>query len=128
MEGFSRNLRKEITKNSKWYFCDNGIRNTVIANFNRADLRNDAGQLWENYIISERIKYQHYRRKNANNFFWRTYDQQEIDWIEEKEGSLSSFEFKLSSSKVKPPSSWKNTYPEAHFKVITPENYSDWLS
>ncbi|MBN2864119.1 MAG: ATP-binding protein [Bacteroidales bacterium] len=128
VEGFSRNLRKEITKNSKWYFCDNGIRNSVIANFSSVNLRNDTGQLWENYIISERLKYQHYRRKNANNFFWRTYDQQEIDWIEEKEGSLSGFEFKWSSEKVKTPATWKNTYPDAEFKIITPNNYSDWLS
>jgi predicted AAA+ superfamily ATPase len=82
--GFSRNLRKEISKSSKWYFFDNGIRNILVANLNPIDLRNDAGQLWENYIISERIKFQQNTGMIVNNYFWRTYDQQEIDWIEER--------------------------------------------
>jgi len=128
IEGFSRNLRKEIVKNSKWYFSDNGIRNAVIANFNNISLRNDAGQLWENYIISERVKFQQYTRTSVNNFFWRTYDQQEIDWIEEKEGFLTGFEFKWSEIKVKPPISWIKTYPDAGFEVITPDNYFSWIS
>ncbi len=128
VEGFSRNLRKEITKNSKWYFFDNGIRNAIIANHNNIELRNDAGQLWENYIISERLKYQHCKRKEANNFFWRTYDQQEIDWVEEREGSISGFEFKWSGSKIKPPATWSKSYPEAGFRVINPENYFEWIS
>jgi predicted AAA+ superfamily ATPase len=128
VEGFSRNLRKEITKNSKWYFSDNGIRNAVVANFNNIGLRNDAGQLWENYIISERLKYQQYKRKATNNFFWRTYDQQEIDWIEEREGHLTGYEFKWSELKAKPPASWIRTYPDAGFELITSQNYFDWLS
>jgi len=128
VEGFSRNLRKEIVKNSKWYFSDNGIRNSLIANFNKLNLRNDIGQLWENYIISERIKFQQYTRTSVNNFFWRTYDQQEIDWIEEKEGSLTGFEFKWSGSIVKPPVSWVKAYPDAGFELITPENYLNWIS
>ena len=78
VEGFSRNLRKEITKNSRWYFLDNGIRNAVIANFNTIESRNDIGQLWENYMISERLKYQEYNRISSNNYFWCTYDRQEI--------------------------------------------------
>lgn len=128
VEGFSRNLRKEIVKNSKWYFSDNGIRNAVIANFNSINLRNDPGQLWENYIISERIKFQQYSRKSVNNFFWRTYDQQEIDWIEEKEGALTGFEFKWSQTDIKPPSAWRKTYPDAGYEIITPENYFNWVS
>lgn len=128
VEGFSRNLRKEITKSSKWYFYDNGIRNAIIANFSDADFRSDTGQLWENYIISERVKYQQYKRRQTNNYFWRTYDQQEIDWIEETDGSVSGFEFKLSDFKAKVPSAWRKTYPDAGFKVINPENYLDWLS
>ena len=128
VNGFSRNLSKEITKNSKWYFSDNGIRNAVIANFNRTDLRNDTGQLWENYIISERLKYQQYKKRITNNFFWRTYDQQEIDWVEEREGSLSGFEFKLLSLKAKPPTAWTRSYPDAKFEIITPQNYFEWLS
>ncbi|MCJ7446530.1 MAG: ATP-binding protein [Bacteroidales bacterium] len=128
VEGFSRNLRKEISKSSKWYFSDNGILNAIIANFNNIELRNDTGQLWENYIISERLKYQQYNRKQANNFFWRTYDQQKIDWVEEKDGSLSGFEFKWSASKSKPPASWTKSYPGAGYKVINPDNYFNWLS
>lgn len=128
VEGFSRNLRKEIVKNSKWYFSDNGIRNAIIANFNSINLRYDSGQLWENYIISERIKFQQYTRTSVNNFFWRTYDQQEIDWIEEKEGSLKGFEFKWSGANIKPPAAWVKTYPEAGYEMITPENYFSWIS
>jgi predicted AAA+ superfamily ATPase len=128
VEGFSRNLRKEIVKNSKWYFSDNGIRNAVIANFNSLSLRNDTGQLWENYIISERIKFQQYSRASVNNFFWRTYDQQEIDWIEEKDGSLTGYEFKWSETNVKPPSAWQKTYPGAGYELITPENYFSWIT
>ena len=95
IEGFSRNLRKEITKSSKWYFYDNGIRNALIANFNMPDLRSDTGQLWENFLASERLKHQQYKRLKINNFFWRTYDHQEIDWIEEESGNLHGFEFKM---------------------------------
>jgi predicted AAA+ superfamily ATPase len=128
VEGFSRNLHKELTKNSKWYFYDNGIRNAIISNFNNIELRNDVGQLWENYIISERLKYQQYKRKKANNYFWRTYDQQEIDWIEERDGELSGFEFKWSGLKANVPASWRKTYPDAGFTVINPENYFEWIS
>jgi uncharacterized protein len=126
--GFSRNLRKEITKNSKWYFFDNGIRNILIANLNPIELRNDMGELWENYIISERIKHQQYTGMIVNNYFWRTYDQQEIDWIEERQGNLFSYEFKWNSKKqFSPPRGWLHSYPDAKHLVITPENYTDWL-
>lgn len=127
VEGFSRNLRKEITKNSRWYFFDNGIRNAVIANFNSIESRNDVGQLWENYMISERIKYQEYKRLSSNNYFWRTYGQQEIDWIEEREGSLFGYEFKWKEGKVKVPSQWKNAYPDSEFEVININNFETWL-
>lgn len=129
VEGFSRNLRKEITKNSRWYFYDNGIRNTLIANMNPLNIRNDVGQLWENYIISERLKHQSYKRILANNFFWRTYDQQEIDWVEERGGNLYGYEFKWNVNKQpKQPIGWKKAYPESKFEVINPENYRRWLS
>lgn len=128
VEGFSRNLRKEVTKSPKWYFYDNGIRNSIIANFNPVELRNDIGQLWENYIISERLKYQQVKRVASNNFFWRTYDRQEIDWIEEREGNLDGFEFKWSGAKTKVPSTWIKTYPDAGFNVINRDNYFEWLS
>ena len=127
LEGFSRNMRKEVTKNSKWYFLDNGIRNAIIANFNPVNARNDIGQLWENYMISERIKVQEYRRIYSNNYFWRTYEQQEIDWVEERDGSLFGYEFKWKESKVKIPSQWQNSYSDAHFEVINNSNFESWL-
>ena len=127
VEGFSRNLRKEITKNSRWYFLDNGIRNAVIANFNPIESRNDTGILWENYMISERLKYQEYRRLSSNNYFWRTYEQQEIDWVEERDGTLFGYEFKWKESKVKIPTQWKNTYPDSSFEVINKDNFENWL-
>jgi len=126
--GFSRNLRKEVSKSNKWYFYDNGIRNTLISNDNPIELRNDTGQLWENYIISERIKAQHYGNMLVNNFFWRTYDQQEIDWIEERGGKLYAYEIKWSQKKrTKVPTAWAKHYPDASFQVIHQDNYLDWL-
>lgn len=127
VEGFSRNLRKEITKNSRWYFLDNGIRNAVIANFNTIESRNDIGALWENYMISERLKYQEYKRLSSNNYFWRTYEQQEIDWVEERDGSLFGYEFKWKEDKVKIPTQWKSAYPDASFEVINMDNFNNWL-
>ncbi|RIH62703.1 ATP-binding protein [Mariniphaga sediminis] len=127
VEGFSRNLRKEITKNSRWYFLDNGIRNAIIANFNPIEARNDIGQLWENYMISERLKYQSYKRISSNNYFWRTYEQQEIDWVEERGGSLYGYEFKWKEDKVKIPTQWKNAYSDASFEVINSSNFEKWI-
>ncbi len=127
VRGYSRNLRKEVTKNAKWYFFDNGIRNALISNFNPVELRNDVGILWENFILSERLKYQHYRGIPSNNFFWRTYDQQEIDWIEERDGQLYGYEMKWGETQTKIPTAWKNTYPEAHFKVIHPGNFREFV-
>jgi predicted AAA+ superfamily ATPase len=129
LPGFSRNLRSEVTKMNRWYFYDNGIRNTLIANLNPLALRNDAGELWENYIISERIKYQQYTGVMANNYFWRTYEQHEIDWIEESGGSLHAFEMKWKvSKKASVPKLWKTAYPDATFQTITPENYLEWIT
>ena len=126
--GFSRNLRKEVSKSHKWYFYDNGLRNILVANMNPIELRNDIGMLWENYAISERLKYQKYSRMIVNNFFWRTYDQQEIDWVEEREGNLFGYEFKWNSRKiVKPPKAWINAYPGTEFQVINQENYLNWV-
>lgn len=127
IRGYSRNLRKEIVKNSKWYFFDNGIRNALISNFNPLDLRNDQGILWENYMVSERIKYQHYAGVPVNNFFWRTYDQQEIDWVEERGGKLCGYEMKWGKTTAKAPSGWVKAYPEASFKVIHPENFREFV-
>ncbi len=126
--GFSRNLRKEITKNSKWYFYDNGLRNLIIANLNPIEQRNDIGLLWENYVISERLKYQRYNKMIVNNYFWRTYDQQEIDWVEERGGKLYGYEFKWNPKKrVKVPGAWKKGYQESEFEIIHQDNYLNWI-
>jgi hypothetical protein len=126
--GFSRNMRKEVNKSNMYYFLDNGIRNILIGNLNPIHLRNDMGILWENYMISERIKFQNYNHMLVYNYFWRTYDQQEIDWVEDRGGQLYGYEFKWNSSKkVKAPGGWIRAYPDAEFKVINPDNYSDWL-
>jgi uncharacterized protein len=128
VEGFSRNLRKEISKTSRYYFWDNGVRNLLAANFNPLSLRNDTGQLWENYLISERRKWQSYQRMVVNNYFWRTYDQQEIDWVEEREGKLFGYEIKFSNKTVKAPGGWRSAYPDASFEVINPDNYLNFIS
>jgi predicted AAA+ superfamily ATPase len=128
VNGFSKNLRKEVTKNSRWYFYDNGLRNAIIANLNPIELRDDIGMLWENYIISERIKYQRYNKLLVNNYFWRTYDQQEIDWVEERGGKLYGYEFKWNPKRqVKSPGAWKKNYKNAEFTVIHPDNYLEWI-
>ncbi|OFY84617.1 MAG: ATPase [Bacteroidetes bacterium RIFCSPLOWO2_12_FULL_35_15] len=128
LQGFSRNLRNEITKSSKWYFCDIGIRNTLIANFNSINLRNDVGELWENYVIAERIKYQQYKGILVNNYFWRTHQQQEIDWIEDGNGKLFAYEIKWNEKKqIKAPGAWQQAYPDSKFELITPKNYLNWI-
>jgi len=126
--GFSRNLRKEITKSNRWYFYDNGIRNCIIGNFNRLDNRTDIGALWENYLAAERIKYQNYTQKNVTNYFWRTYDQQELDWLEEENGNISGYEFKWNENrKSKIPTAFAKAYPEASFEVINKQNYLEFI-
>ena len=128
LRGFSRNLDNEITKKSKWYFYDNGIRNALINNFNGLDLRDDHGQLWENYLVAERLKRQQYTRLHTNNYFWRTHTQQEIDWVEERGGQIHAYEFKWKKgAKAKAPSSWVRAYPDATFSVVTPDNYLDFI-
>ena len=127
--GFSRNLRKEITKSNRWYFYDNGIRNGIIANFSRLEARTDVGALWENYLASERIKYQNYTQKTVSNYFWRTYDQQELDWLEEENGILRGYEFKWNENrKAKIPGAFAKGYTEATFEVINKGNYLDFIT
>lgn len=129
VEGFSKNLRKEITKSSRWYFYDNGIRNALINNFNPLKMRNDVGDLWENYLAAERVKNQHYKKIKTRNYFWRTYDRQELDWVEERGEALSGFEFKWNENKkVKIPVAFAKAYPDAGFEVITPGNYLDFIT
>jgi predicted AAA+ superfamily ATPase len=126
--GLSRNLRQEIRNKYKYYFLDNGIRNAVIAQFNPLDLRNDVGALWENFMVMERLKFRSYAPLYANAYFWRTYDGQEIDLVEERGGNLYGYEFKWSrSTTTARPSNWQSAYPQAAYTVITPANYSDFV-
>jgi predicted AAA+ superfamily ATPase len=126
--GFSRNLRSEVTKKAKYYFYDTGIRNAVINNFNRLEIRNDVGQLWENFVIVERLKLRAYANLYANQYFWRTWNQQEIDLIEEREGKLFAFEIKWNSQSVAPPSNWLEAYPtDTEWQVINPTNALGFL-
>ncbi|MCP4710676.1 MAG: ATP-binding protein [Planctomycetes bacterium] len=126
--GFSRNLRKEITKNPRYYFFDNGICNGLIQNFNPLNIRNDRGRLWENYIMSERLKMQEYTRQIGRSYFWRTYDRKEIDLVEERNGQLFGYEVKWSPQQVKPPKDWQIAYPGAHFEVIHSHNYLEFIT
>jgi predicted AAA+ superfamily ATPase len=128
LRGFSRNLRKEITKKSKYYFYDNGIRNALIANFNPLNLRDDVGRLWENFLFIERIKKQNYTAMSVNNYFWRTWDQKEIDLIEEREGQLFAYEFKWGNQAVKAPKDWLSAYPNAHYTTINQSNYLEFIA
>jgi hypothetical protein len=123
VKGLSRNLRKEISKSNRWYFYDNGIRNALIRNYNPLNLRNDTGQLWENYLMAERMKVNAYLKRRVNTYYWRTYDQQEIDLIEESGTNLAAFELKWNKNKVKIPTAWKNNYNDAAFEVIHKDNY-----
>ena len=125
--GYSKNLRKEIVKSHRWYFFDNGIRNAIINNYSPIAVRQDIGQLWENYVLSERMKHNEYTNNNVNSFFWRTYDQQEIDVIEEKNGSINAFEIKWKQDKIKTPVAFKKAYPDAEFALINQNNYLDWI-
>lgn len=127
--GLSRNLRSEVTSKAKYFFLDNGIRNGVILQFQGLDSRDDKGRLWENFIVIERMKKRSYKNILASVYFWRTYEGAEIDLVEEKEGKFFGFECKWSvKKKIKPPKEWLKTYPQAEFKVITPDNYLDFIT
>lgn len=128
LSGFSRNLRKEISKMNKYYFYDLGVRNAVISNFNRSDLRNDLGQLWENFLLIERVKRNAYLRRSVNYYFWRTYDQKELDLIEECDGKLKGYEFKLNKQSAKVPAEWLETYDNTSFAVISRKEYMEFIS
>ena len=127
LQPFSRNLRNEISSSRKIYFYDNGIRNALIANFNSLDLRNDKGVLWENFLISERMKTLNYEGIWTNTYFWRTKTQQEIDYLEERDGALYAYEFKWSKQKVKFPKSFLENYQVKVSDVITKENFDLFL-
>ena len=129
LHGLSRNLRNELKKAKKIYFYDNGVRNAVIQQFAPLDIRNDAGALWENFFISERIKRNHYQQNYCNTFFWRTKSQLEIDYIEEQNGQMTAFEMKWNPKKANAsiPESFLNSYDVKETVVITPDNYLDYL-
>ena len=127
LSGFSRNPRKEISKSSRYYFIDNGIRNALTNNFNPLDIRNDIGMLWENYLVMERFKRQEYLMAGANNYFWRTYDRKEIDLVEETGGKLYGYEMKWQQKKDHPPRAWTESYPDASYQVVNKDNYLDFI-
>ena len=124
----SRNLRSELKKSRKIYFYDNGIRNSLISNLNPIEQRTDAGALWENFMVSERMKFNEYHKRWPNSWFWRTKDQKEIDYIEEKDGLISAYEFKWNpANKHKNPKLFLNAYPESTFQIIHPGNMEEFL-
>ncbi len=125
----SRNLRNEISSSRKIYFYDNGIRNAIINNFSPLTLRQDVGALWENFLISERIKVNHYRKRYVNTYFWRTQAQQEIDYIEESDGQFKAFEFKWNERKTsKLPAKFAEAYAPQIFEVINRQNFDSFLT
>jgi predicted AAA+ superfamily ATPase len=127
LSGFSRNLRKEITKSPRYYFTDNGIRNAVIQNFNPINLRNDLGEIWENYILAERMKRREYLRESCSAYFWRTYDKKEIDLVEEHMGELHGYEVKWGKTSKKAPRDWRVNYPTAGFQIVNRDNYLEFI-
>jgi predicted AAA+ superfamily ATPase len=127
LRAFSRNKRKEISKSIKIYFYDLGVRNSIIQNYNRLNLRNDVGALWENFCIVERMKKNSFDQRPANYYFWRTYTQKEIDLIEERGGKLLAYEFKWSNKKTKIPQEFLDNYSNAQFKIINRENYWEFI-
>ena len=127
LTSFSRNLRNEIKTNRKIYFYDNGVRNALIQNYNPIELRNDVGALWENFLMSERFKRNHYHQHYCNPYFWRTKQQQEVDYVEEADGKITGFEFKWNpKAKIKVPPNFVNTY-HANVEVICKENFREFV-
>jgi len=127
LPALSRNMRNEIKKGKKYYFYDNGIRNVLISNYAPIDMRFDKGALWENFLITERLKMNCYKANTPNTYFWRTHDQAEIDYIEEAEGVLHAFEIKWMASKVKFPQSFLTAYPHHTTAVIDQHNFEGFI-
>lgn len=129
VRGYSGNLRSEVTRTSKYYFYDNGVRNALINNFNPLSLRNDVGALWENFLIMERLKARTYGRVYAHDYFWRTWERKEIDLIEDRAGRLHAYEFKWSERrKVSAPAQFMRAYPDSSFMVVSPANFLEFVS
>lgn len=124
----SRNLRKEISKSRKIYFWDTGVRNAVINNFNPLNLRGDAGELWENFLVAERAKRNILLGLSPNTYFWRTWTKQEVDYVEEEGGQLSGYEIKWGNKKARPPKTWNETYPQSGWQIIDRSNFLDFLT
>ncbi|VAW29451.1 Prokaryotic ATPase [hydrothermal vent metagenome] len=125
---YRRNLRTELKKSRKIYFYDNGIRNALIANFQQADLRQDMGALWENFMVSERMKHNAYHKNWVNRYFWRTTAQQEVDYLEEGNGQLWATEFKWSThTKGRITKAFTNAYPKAITQIISPNNFEEFV-
>ncbi len=124
---FSRNLRNELTKLRKIYFYDTGIRNAIINNFNPMEMRQDIGQLWENFMISERFKQNSILGRQVNTYFWRTHQQQEIDYLEDSKGNLKGFEFKWKAGKYRIPKIFLKTYPGSEVQLITRNNFQKFI-
>lgn len=128
LSSFSRNLRNELKKSRKIYFWDTGVRNAVIKNFNPLHLRQDIGGLWENFLVAERLKANHYSGQPANYWFWRTHTQQEIDYVEEQGGVLSAWEFKWKAARPpRMPKSFLDAYPGCVTGYVTPETMDEFL-
>ena len=129
LHAYSRNVRNELKKSIKIYFYDNGVRNAIISNFSPCNLRSDIGSLWENFLISERLKNNAFHNKKAKYYFWRTTQMQEVDFIEEIDGTFSAYEFKYNSNKAnaKCPLTFSKNYPEIPFTVVTKENYTEFV-
>ncbi len=127
LSGFSRNLRKEITKMDKIYFYDLGVRNAVIDNFKLLNSRQDIGQLWENFLIAERQKRNSYQRHYCGSYFWRLHSGAELDYVEEYAGQLDAYEFKWWAGRAAVPKTWSETYPQSQYQLINQENYLDFV-
>ena len=128
LRSFSRNVRSELKKSCKIYFWDNGVRNAIIGDFKSLGLRLDVGALWENYVISERLKHNAYNSFYGKSYFWRTQLQQEVDYVEDIDGVLHAYEFKW--SKTKQPrltETFAKNYPDHTFEVVSPDNYQDFV-
>jgi predicted AAA+ superfamily ATPase len=122
-------LRNEVTKTGKYYFYDTGVRNAIIQNFSTLDLRDDKGALWENFLMSERLKMRTYKGLSANAYFWRTWEQQEIDLVEERDGLLHAWEFKWQASKHSTVSSraFLTAYPGSTFQLVDRSSFLPFL-
>ena len=128
LPSFSRNLRHELKSSRKIYFYDNGIRNALIADYRAPEVRQDIGALWENFVIAERMKSNEYYHRWVNRYFWRTKQQQEIDYLEESGGKLHAYEMKWNPrAKASITKTFTEAYPNTEFQVITPENIADFL-